>query len=73
MNDLKKEVFDLVENEYTFLDSYVNTDTKLRVRHNKCGHTYKVTPYHFFVATVAHIVQATLKKLMFSLKKRFMT
>lgn len=43
----KKEVFDLVGNEYTFLDTYVNNKTKLRVRHNKCGNVYEVVPYSF--------------------------
>jgi hypothetical protein len=43
----KQEVFDLVGNEYTFLDTYVNTMTKIRVKHNKCGNTYEVTPDNF--------------------------
>ncbi len=45
--EFKKEVFDLVGDEYTFLDAYVNTHTKIRVKHNKCGNIYKVTPSHF--------------------------
>ena len=44
----KKEVYDLVGNEYVFLDKYVNSDTKLRVKHNKCGNTYEVRPTDFF-------------------------
>ena len=43
----KKEIYDLVGNEYTFLDSYVNNKTKLRVKHNKCGNVYKVRPNRF--------------------------
>lgn len=43
----KKEIFDLVGDEYTFLDPYVNNKTKLRVRHNKCGNVYEVVPYSF--------------------------
>ena len=43
----KQEVYDLVGNEYTFLDSYVNKRTKLRVKHNKCGNIYKVKPDGF--------------------------
>ncbi len=43
----KKEVYGLVGDEYTFLDSYVNAKTKLRVKHNKCGHIYRVTPNDF--------------------------
>lgn len=44
----KQEVFDLVGNEYTFLDSYVNNKTKIRVKHNKCEHIYYVAPTEFF-------------------------
>ncbi len=43
----KKEVFDLVGSDYTVLGSYVNTNTKIKVKHNKCGHVYKIAPYHF--------------------------
>ena len=43
----KQEVFDLVGNEYTFLDTYVNTMTKIRVKHNKCGGVYNVSPDNF--------------------------
>ena len=43
----KQEVKNLVGNEYTFLEPYVNADTKLRVKHNKCGNIYKVKPHEF--------------------------
>lgn len=43
----KQEIKDLVGAEYTFLDTYINNHTKLRVKHNKCGHTYKVKPNSF--------------------------
>ena len=33
--------------EYTFLDNYINYETKLRCRHEKCGHIYDVNPHHF--------------------------
>lgn len=42
-----KEVFNLVGDEYKFLDKYINNTTKLRVKHNKCGHEYSVTPRDF--------------------------
>lgn len=42
-----KEVKEQVDDEYTFLDKYNGTDTKIRVKHNKCGYEYKVTPYSF--------------------------
>lgn len=43
----KKEIYNLVGDEYTFLDSYVNNKTKMRVKHNKCGYVYKITPNQF--------------------------
>ena len=43
----KNHVKRLVGNEYTFLDPYQGSKVKIRVRHNKCGNIYKVTPYKF--------------------------
>lgn len=45
--EFKKEVFNLVGDEYVFLDNYVNKRTKIRVKHNKCGHVYEVLPTNF--------------------------
>ncbi len=45
--EFKQEIYNLVGNEYTFLDSYVNNKTKIRVRHNKCGNVYEVQPNNF--------------------------
>lgn len=42
-----KEVYGLVGDGYTFLETYVNTKTKLEVVHNTCGHRYEVRPAHF--------------------------
>lgn len=42
-----KKVYELVGGEYTFLETYVNSKTKLPVVHNKCGHRYIVTPDKF--------------------------
>ncbi|MEB6549073.1 hypothetical protein MXL46_08185 [Heyndrickxia sporothermodurans] len=42
-----KEVFDLVGNEYTFLEAFKGVDEKIKVVHNKCNHEYEVTPYKF--------------------------
>lgn len=41
------EVRGLVGDEYTFLEKYVNNRVKIAVRHNKCGHVYKVEPKAF--------------------------
>lgn len=45
------QVVNLVGEEYTFLQSYINADTSIFVRHNKCGNEYKVTPNHFLQGT----------------------
>ena len=43
----KREVFDLVDDEYEVLGEYINSQTKIRMLHGKCGHEYKMTPVHF--------------------------
>lgn len=58
----KKEVFDLVSDEYIFLDAYVNAMTKLRVRHNKCGNTYEVKPNIFLNGNRCSYCYGTPKK-----------
>ena len=35
--EFRKEVYDLVGNEYTFLDDYQGSLTKTKVKHNTCG------------------------------------
>ena len=42
-----KKVYRAVEDEYTFLEKYIDIKTKLLVRHNKCGYEYKVRPGDF--------------------------
>lgn len=46
-SEFKREVYDLVGNEYVFLDSYVKATVKLRVKHNICGNVYEVSPNNF--------------------------
>lgn len=41
------QVYDLVGEEYTFLEDYVTARTLIKVKHNTCGHTYKVCPDKF--------------------------
>ena len=45
--EFKKEVKELFGNEYTVLDEYVNTFTKIRFKHNKCGTIFEMSPDHF--------------------------
>lgn len=42
-----KEVYKLVGNEYTFLETYINSATKIKVRHNSCDFEYLVRPNDF--------------------------
>lgn len=42
-----KEFLDLAGNEYTLLDNYINTKTKLKVKHNLCNNEYLVAPCDF--------------------------
>lgn len=60
--DFKKEVYDLVDDKYTFLDTYVNAQTKIRVKHNECGHIYKVTPANFIMGHRCPYCYGTPKK-----------
>ena len=45
--EFKKEVYNLVGNEYIFLEEYDKSSTKILCRHNKCGYEWKITPNHF--------------------------
>lgn len=58
----KQEIFNLVGDEYTLLDSYVNAMTKLRVKHNKCGHTYGVRPHDFLKGSRCPYCSGKMKK-----------
>ena len=46
--DFDERVMKAVGNEYTFLEPYFKNRHKIKVRHNICGHEYKVTPNNFF-------------------------
>ena len=46
-DEFNKEVFNLVENEYTVLGEYKGWDVKLLMKHNNCNHEYPVSPNNF--------------------------
>lgn len=46
-----KEIYNLVGDEYTFLEDYVNTETKIECRHNGCGYVFLVKPQYFLKGT----------------------
>lgn len=68
-DEFKKEVYDLVGGEYTFLDTYVNSKTKLRIKHNKCNNVYKVTPSHFLNGSRCPHCNGNIKKTDAQFKK----
>lgn len=41
------EIFNLVGNEYSVISNYINTSTKIKMKHNDCGRIYDVTPDSF--------------------------
>jgi mRNA-degrading endonuclease HigB of HigAB toxin-antitoxin module len=43
----KKDVYDLVGEEYSVLTEYKNINTKIRMKHNVCGNEYDVYPNNF--------------------------
>lgn len=47
IEEFKKEVYDLVGNEYEVVGEYINTDTNIEIKHKVCGHTFQVMPKHF--------------------------
>lgn len=46
-NEFKKEVFDLVGNEYAILGDYKTTDDDILMRHNICGDEFSSRPHNF--------------------------
>lgn len=42
-----EEIYNLVYNEYSVLENYKGSMTKIRFRHNKCGHEFNMLPGNF--------------------------
>ena len=58
----KKEVFDLVGDDYEVLGEYVNNHTYIPMRHNVCGHEYPVRPSKFIIGRRCPKCFGTCKK-----------
>ena len=43
----KEEVFDLVGDEYSIVGEYINSHTKINIKHNVCGQVFQMDPVHF--------------------------
>lgn len=48
-NQFKKEVYELVRDEYEVLDKYINQTTEIRIRHVDCGFITKYYPRAFLI------------------------
>jgi hypothetical protein len=46
-----QQVFDLVGDEYTVLEEYQRTATKLSMKHNSCGEPFMIRPADFLRGT----------------------
>ncbi len=48
IEEVRKEIYSLVGNEYTLLsDKYINAGSKMLIKHNTCGHEYYVSRRNF--------------------------
>lgn len=45
--EFKQEMFNLVGNEYSLIQDYINAETKIKIKHNTCGNIYAVRPSSF--------------------------
>ena len=45
--EFKREVYDLVKDEYSVIGTYKTSEIKIRMKHNLCGYEYEVKPGNF--------------------------
>lgn len=67
--EFKKEVKELEGNDYIFLEEYIQANAKIRVKHSKCGHEYKVTPSKFLHGRRCPKCQGTHRRTTKEFKK----
>lgn len=65
----KKEVYDLVGNEYEVLSEYYDINTKVKMRHIICGFIWNVTPNSFLLGSRCPFCSKKLKKTTEMFKK----
>jgi len=69
----KKEVYDLVGEEYSVLGEYVNNKTGVKIRHNECGHEWESKPNDFLRGNrcpkCRYLISKGEKKIMNYLRK----
>jgi len=67
--EFKKEVYDLVNDEYTVLGEYINNKTKIKMKHKLCNNVYEVKPNYFLNGTRCPLCSKKLKKTTESFKQ----
>ena len=65
----KYEVNKLVGDEYTVLGEYINSDIKIKMKHNKCGYLYTIEPTNFLQGTRCAKCAGNAKKTTEEFKK----
>lgn len=46
-SDFVEEVYKLVGNDYEVVGRYINAQTKIGIKHNECGHVWRILPGNF--------------------------
>lgn len=71
-NQFKREVRDLVGDEYIFLDPYQGALKKIRCRHNKCGNIWETKPNRFLSGGGRCPSQGCIPKKAFKTEEEFL-
>ncbi|MFB3167452.1 hypothetical protein P5G62_010060 [Neobacillus sp. 179-C4.2 HS] len=65
----KKQVYELVGNEYIVIGEYINADTPLTMLHTKCNREYPVIPDNFLSGKRCRLCSGNVKKTTQIFKK----
>jgi hypothetical protein len=68
-DEFRNEIRSLGEAEYTVLGEYINSHTKIEMRHDQCGFVYSVVPNSFIQGTRCPKCRGTVKKTTKEFKK----
>mgnify|MGYP005756758865 CR=1 FL=1 len=69
--EFKKEVYELVGDEYSIRSKYINNKTKMEFKHNICGHKFLMTPHNFLAGQRCPNCFRSKKKTINEAKKDF--
>lgn len=57
----KRDVYNAVGNEYSIIEKYINSKTKIKIKHNECGNTFKMSPNGFLAGHRCHKCKGGVK------------